>query len=191
VSCGALLVLQHEAAQASGGEAHVPGPFDINTGLIFWTLIVFGLLLLLLWRFAWPTILRSVEERERKIQRQLEDAERARVAAEQLLGEHKALVAAARMEAEELITKAKTVAQKEREALLAKAREEHDAMVARARREIDEEKQKAILALRREAVDLSVAAASKLVEANLDTAANRKLALDYLASLEGEGGPRR
>jgi F-type H+-transporting ATPase subunit b len=95
------------------------------------------------------------------------------------------------MEAEELITKAKTVAQKEREALLAKAREEHDAMVARARREIDEEKQKAILALRREAVDLSIAAASKLVEANLDTAANRKLALDYLASLEGQGGPRR
>jgi len=191
VTVGALLVLQHEAAQAPGGEAHVATPFDINTGLIFWTLIVFGLLLALLWRFAWPTILRSVEERERKIQRQLEDAERARVAAEQLLGEHKALVAGARAEAEELITKAKTVAQKEREALLAKAREEHDAMVARARREIDEEKQKAILALRREAVDLSVAAASKLVEANLDTAANRKLALDYLASLEGQGGPRR
>ncbi len=191
MTCGALLALQHEAAQAAGGETRVPGPFDINTGLIFWTLIVFGLLLVLLWRFAWPTILRSVEERERKIQRQLEDAERARVAAEQLLGEHRALVAGARMEAEELITKAKTVAQKEREALLAKAREEHDAMVARARREIDEEKQKAILALRREAVDLSIAAASKLVEANLDTAANRKLALDYLASLEGQGGPRR
>ncbi len=189
----ALLVLQHAPAapQAGGGEADVATPFDINTGLIFWTLLVFGLLLVLLWRFAWPTILRSVEERERKIQRQLEDAERARVGAEKLLGEHKALVAGARQEAEELITKAKAVAQKEREALLAKAREEHDALVTRARREIDEEKQKAILALRREAVDLSVAAASKLVEANLDTAANRKLALDYLASLEGEGGPRR
>ncbi|MGH8623186.1 MAG: ATP synthase F0 subunit B, partial [Burkholderiales bacterium] len=115
-----LLALQHEAAQAPpGGEAHVATPFDINTGLIFWTLIVFGLLAALLWRFAWPTILKAVEERERKIQRQLEDAERARVEAEKLLAEHKALVAGARGEAEDLITKAKSVAQKEREALLA------------------------------------------------------------------------
>jgi len=184
VTVGALLLLQHEAAQA-------PGPFDINTGLIFWTLIIFGLLMALLWRFAWPTILRSVEERERRMQRQLEDAERARAEAERLLGEHKAILAGARAEAEDVITKAKTVAQKEREGLLARAREEQDAMVARARREIDEEKQKAILALRREAVDLAVAAASKLVEGNLDTAANRKLALDYLATLGREGGAAR
>jgi F-type H+-transporting ATPase subunit b len=193
VTVGALLILQHEAAQAPapGGEAHLATPFDINTGLIFWTLIIFGLLMALLWRFAWPTILRSVEERERRMQRQLEDAERARAEAERLLGEHKAILAGARAEAEDVITKAKSVAQKEREGLLARAREEQDAMVARARREIDEEKQKAILALRREAVDLAVAAASKLVAGNLDTAANRKLALDYLATLQREGGSPR
>jgi F-type H+-transporting ATPase subunit b len=75
------------------------------------------------------------------------------------------------------------VAQKEREQLLAKTREEQEALLERARREIGAEKEKAILELRREAVDLSIAAASKLVESNLDTEANRRLVLDYLTTI--------
>jgi len=75
------------------------------------------------------------------------------------------------------------VAQKERETLLAKAREEYDALLARARQDIDTEKEKALLALRREAVDLSIAAASRVIEANLDTDANRRLVTDFLESL--------
>ena len=71
----------------------------------------------------------------------------------------------------------------ERETLLAKAREEYDALLNRARKDIDAEKEKAILALRREAVELSIAAASRVIEANLDTDANRKLVADFLDSL--------
>ena len=59
-----LLLLQHAAEAA---QDHVATPFDINTGLILWTLLVFGLLLALLWKFAWPTLVRSVEDRERRI----------------------------------------------------------------------------------------------------------------------------
>lgn len=176
---GVLLALQE-----GGGEAKAMSPFDINTGLIFWTLLVFILLLALLWRFAWPTILKSVEEREQRIQKQLDEAERARVAAAQLLEEHRRLVATARTEAQELVAKAKALAQKEREGLLAKAREEQDQLIERARRDIESEKDKAILALRKEAVDLSIAAASRLIEKNLDTAANKQLVLEYLKSIE-------
>lgn len=93
-------------------------------------------------------------------------------------------MAAARAEAQEIVTKAKVVAEKERAALLARGREEYEQLLARARRDINDEKQKAILALRQEAVDLSIAAASKLLQANLDSDANRRLVLDYLASLE-------
>lgn len=160
------------------------GPFDINEGLIFWTLLIFGLLLVLLWRFAWPAILKSVEDREQRIQRQLDEAERARAEAAKLLEEHKRTVAAAKAEAQEIVTKAKAVAQKEREALVARGREEQEQLLVRARAEIAAEKEKAILALRREAVDLSIAAASKLVEANLDSDANRRLVTDYLKTLE-------
>ncbi|HMG19300.1 MAG TPA: F0F1 ATP synthase subunit B [Gemmatimonadales bacterium] len=180
---GVLLLLQEAAHEAGGGGG---GPFSINPGLIIWTLVVFGILMALLWRLAWPAILKSVEERERRIQKQLEDAEKANTLAQQLLEEHKKTIAGARSEAQEMIAKGKAVAQKERELLLAKAREEYEALLARARKDIEAEKEKALVALRREAVELSIAAAAKVIDANLDTEANRRLVTDYLATLDKE-----
>src|SRR6267143_1776383 len=82
----ALQLLLQEVPGAEGGGFT---PFSINPGLILWTVVVFGLLLALLWKFGWPTILKSVEDRERRIQQQLEEAERARAEAARLLEEHK------------------------------------------------------------------------------------------------------
>jgi F-type H+-transporting ATPase subunit b len=175
-----LLVL---LLQEPGGQQGFT-PFSINSGLIFWTILVFGVLLVVLWRLGWPALLKSVEERERRIQQQLDEAERARAEAARLLEEHKRAIAAARNEAQEMVAKARAVAEKERATLLAKAREEYEQLLERARKEIGAEKEKAILELRREAVDLSIAAASKLIEAKLDTEANRRLVMEYLVTLE-------
>ena len=168
-----------QEAGAGGG-----GPLTVDGGLVIWTLVVFGLLLYVLKRNAWPVLLAAVREREQKLERQLAEAEKNRAEAAALLEEHKRLLAAAKGEAQEILNKAKTVAEKERATLLAKAREEYERLLARARKEIDEEKEKALLALRREAVDLSIAAAAKLLDANLDTEANRRLVTEYLAGLE-------
>ena len=176
-----MLLLLQEAHEAGGAAAG--GPFTINPGLIIWTLVVFGILLAVLWRLGYPALLKMVEDRERRIQKQLDDAEKANAEAQRLLEEHKKQIAAARNEAQDILAKAKAVSQKERETLLAKAREEYDALLSRARKDIDAEKEKAILALRREAVDLSIAAASRVIEANLDTEANRKLVTEFLESL--------
>ena len=189
----ALLALLQEGAHAvqdtaaaGGHESAGGGPFSINPGLIIWTVLVFLILLGLLWRFAYPAILKSVEDRERRIQKQLEDAERANAEAQRLLEEHKKQIAAARGEAQDILAKAKTVSQKERETLLAKAREEYDALLERARKDIDAEREKAVQALRREAVELSIAAASRVIEANLDTEANRRLVSEFLESVSKE-----
>src|SRR5438094_277193 len=125
-------------------------PFSINTGLIFWTIVVFGILLALLWRFGWPARLKRVEDRERRIQQQIEEAERARTEAARLLEEHKRTIATAKAEAQEMLAKAKALADKERETLLAKARQEYEQLLERARHEIDAEKEKAIVGLLRE-----------------------------------------
>ena len=173
-----MLALLQEAVHETGG-----GPFSINPGLIIWTLVVFGILLFLAWRLGYPELLKMVEERERRIQKQLEEAEKANTEAQRLLEDHKKQIAAAHHEAQDILAKAKSVSQKERETLLAKAREEYDGLLKRARKDIDDEKEKAIQALRREAVDLSIAAASRVIEANLDTDANRKLVTEFLESL--------
>ena len=160
------------------------GPLTVDGGLVIWTLVVFGLLLLILRRAAWPVLLAAVRERERRLEEQLAQAQHDRAEAAALLEEHKRLVAGAKAEAQELLAQAKTVADKERATLLAKAREEYEELLGRARKDIEDERSKAILALRREAVDLSIAAAAKLLEAELDTEANRRLVTEYLATLE-------
>ena len=173
------------AQQAAGGAS---GPLSVDGGLVIWTLVVFGLLLLVLRRSVWPVLLAAVRERERRLEEQIAQAQRDRAEAAGLLEEHKRLLADAKAQAQELIAKAKAVADKERETLLAKARQEYEQLLERARHEIDVEKEKAIVALRREAVDLSIAAASKLLQAQLDSETNRKLVMEYLVQLEaGEG----
>jgi F-type H+-transporting ATPase subunit b len=157
-------------AEEGGGEGF-SSPFVINTGLFFWTWVVFIMLFLVLKKFAWPFILKATEERERRIARQLADAERMR-------GEE---------EAHTLINEAKAIAQKEREQLIARAQQEQVQMLERAKREIDTERQRAVHQLRREAVELSLAAAARLIDRRMDQPADRKLVEEFIDSI-GKGG---
>ena len=174
----AALVQEH-------GEGAAPTPFSLEPGLIIWTWVVFITLFFALRKFAWPAIVRLAEERERTIQRQLTAAEEANVAAQTALEEHRKLLDGAKGDASKLIAEAKLVAGKEGEAILAKARLDQEQLLERAKREIDAERERAIANLREEAVELSLAAASRLVETKLDDNANRKIVSDYLGSLEG------
>jgi F-type H+-transporting ATPase subunit b len=65
-----------------------------------------------------------------------------------------------------------------------KTKQEQDELLQRARREIGAERDRAIADLRREAVDLSLAAASKLIGERLSSDTDRKIVSDYLASLD-------
>jgi F-type H+-transporting ATPase subunit b len=173
---GAFPALAQEAAES--------GPLTVEGGLVIWTLVVFGLLLLILGRSAWPVLLQAVRDRERELERRLAEAAKAQEEAARLLEEHKKLLAGGKADAQALINEAKVIAQKEREALLHKTREEQEQMLERAKREIEMERERAVMALRREAVDLSLAAATKLIQERLDDDTNRKLVTQYLGSLE-------
>lgn len=168
------------------GQGEAATPFRLDPGLIIWTWAVFIALLFLLWKYAFPAILRIAEERERRIARQLKQAEDANAQAQAALEEHKQLLAGAKEEASQLVSEAKLVGEKEREAMLARAREEQEELLARAKREIGAERERAVAELRKEAVDLSLAAASRLVESNLDDAANRKMVEEFLGSMESD-----
>jgi F-type H+-transporting ATPase subunit b len=164
-------------AAAEGGGA---GPFSINPGLTIWTLVVFGILMVLLAKTAWPAILRSVEEREARIKGQIEAAERANADAQRLLQEYQAQLAQAKAEAQDLVAQGRQAGDKLREELAAKGRTEQEELLLRARREIALERDRAVADLRREAVELSIAAASKVIERNLDAEADRKLVREYI-----------
>jgi F-type H+-transporting ATPase subunit b len=76
------------------------------------------------------------------------------------------------------------VAEKERALAMEKTRQEQEELLARALRDIGAERDRAVQELRREAVDLSLAAASKLVGQRLDSETDRKIVQEYLAGLD-------
>jgi F-type H+-transporting ATPase subunit b len=165
-------------------EEHAAGPLTVDGGLMVWTVFIFVLLLLILRKFAWPAILGAVEAREKALEQQLAEAERNRAEAAKLLEEHRRLLAEAKGQAHAIVVEARQLAEKERAVAMEKTKQEQEELLARARREIAAERDRAVAELRREAVDLSLAAASKLIEKRLDSETDRKLVLEYLATLD-------
>jgi F-type H+-transporting ATPase subunit b len=154
-----------------------------DTGLMIWTLIIFVILMFVLSRFAFGPLTKAVRAREQSLQEAIDAAKRDRDEAAKLLAEHEAKIEAARGEAQKIIVDGRAVGEKMRADLLEQTRREQQDMLARARREIESEKVKAIGELRREAVDLALAGASKVIEQNLESPKNRHLVETYLASL--------
>jgi F-type H+-transporting ATPase subunit b len=180
----ALLALAPRGAWAQGGSGEGGGGFyDMNTGLSFWTLLVFAGLVFLLGRYAWPQILKNVEDREKRIQGALDEAAQRNAEAAKLLDEHRAQLADARRQANELIAEGRAAGEGVRKSIEEKARTEAQQIVERARQEIERERDAAIDALRKESVDLALAAASKLMQQNLDQAKDRQLIERYLGEL--------
>jgi F-type H+-transporting ATPase subunit b len=170
---------------SSEGAAGAPmSPFEVNFGLFFWTWIVFGVLFLLLKKYAWPAILSVTEEREKTIRRHLEEAEQAHEKAMALLAEQQKLLSESRAQAQAILAESKMASERERAVAVQKTRDEQDQLLARARREIAAEGDRARRELRREAVDLSLAAASKLIGERLSAEADRKIVMDFVSSLE-------
>jgi F-type H+-transporting ATPase subunit b len=171
--------------QEHGAEgAAASGPLVVNGGLMIWTVVVFVLLMLILRKFAWPVILGAVKAREAALEQQIADAEKNRAESAALLEQHRKLLADARSQGQALLAEAKAVAEKERAAAMERTRQEQADLLERARRDIGAEKDRAILELKREAVDLSLAAASRLIGQRMNAEADRKLVESYLASLE-------
>ena len=171
-----------EAAWAAAGEGE-GGLYDINTGLSFWTLVVFGILVFLLSKFAWGPILGAVQAREEGIQSAIDKANSANEEAAQLLAEHKAQLADARRQASELIAEGKAAGDTVRREIEEKARVEAQGMVDRARAEIERERDAALDTLRKESVDLALAAAARLMQENLDQTKDRQMVERYLSEL--------
>jgi F-type H+-transporting ATPase subunit b len=178
------LIMAPAALFAQEGGAPAGGSLvAIQTNLMVWTLLIFGLLYFILSKFAFGPITAAVEAREKALEEAIEGAKRDREAAAKLLQEHQAAIDAARGEAQKLIADSRGVSEKVRADMLEQTRQEQQDMLERARREIDAEKQRAVAELRREAVDLALAGASKVIEQNLESDRNRKLVESYLSSI--------
>lgn len=177
------------ALPAAAQEAHEAPPklLSPNTGLMFWTLIIFVILLLVLTRFAFKPLTAAVEAREKALEDAIEAARRDREEAAALLAEHRQLVRQAHEDAQRFIVEGRAAGEKVRAEVVEQAHREQQQLLERARHEIASERDRAIAELHREAIDLAVLGAGKVIEKDLDTDTNRRLVESFLASLTPKG----
>ena len=155
-----------------------------DPGLFIWTIVTFLVLLGMLAKYAWGPLLKALQERQDEIRQSLDDAERAKQELARLQQESTQIIAEARVEAQSIVAKSRSDAETVREDLRRKATDEAAALVTSARRQIEQETARAVQQIRHEAVDLSLAVASKLIKKNLTREDNDALIQESLGQIE-------
>ena len=164
-------------------EAFQEGLLKVEPGVFLWTLLSFGILLLILWKAAWRPIVSSLDERAGRIRRDMETAEASRKEAETLFLKHKETIENARDEAMKIISEGRADAERIKNDILEKANSEAQSIVQRAHREIEGAKDKAIVELKTEIVSISTDIAAKIIEKNLKPEDQRALVEQALQKL--------
>jgi F-type H+-transporting ATPase subunit b len=157
---------------------------QVDPGLYIWTILTFGVLVLLLRKFAWGPLLAALERREKMIAGAVDDARKAREELERVKVDSAQVLTEARREPEAIVSRTRADAERLREELRKKAADEAAGIVTNAERRIQQETAKAIQQVRAEAVDLSLSIASKLLQRNVTKEDNERLITDVVNSLD-------
>ena len=156
-----------------------------NVGLIFWTGLIFILLVLVLGKFVWPTITKALSDRERSIEEALKAAEAARMAKADLEGEIEKIRQEGRVEREQMMKQTRQTAAKLEEEAREKATAEYNRILDDAKREIDTQKKNAMADVKNQVAKLSLEIAEKLVKQQLANHATQKqLVENYLKDVQ-------
>ncbi len=173
------VLLAAEEEEGGGIDLLLPAPAELIAGIIAFAVVFF-----FMWKWAWPAINRSLENRQKAISGQLGEAEAAKVEAQSLLDDYRSQMADAKSEANRIVEEARAQAETLRSDLVSRAESEADQIVAKAREDAANEKARALQEARQEVADLSIDLAEKVVGENLDREAQRGLIDRYLTDLE-------
>ena len=157
---------------------------EVHGGLLAWTVLTFVLLLVVLKKVAWGPILDALDARENEIKDALNAAEKAREEAERVSSDYEDSIRKAQAEAQQIISDAKTAGEKVKLDLETVANDKADEIIEKAKTQIDTERVRVINEIKTVAVEISLSAATKVIEKNLDSDDNRKLVNE---ALEGIG----
>ena len=143
-------------------------------GLIFWTTVVFTLLVLLLKKFAWKPILSAVDERNKSIKDSLAQAEKARSEMSELTANNEKIIAQAKVDRDVILKEARDMKNEIISEAKDKASKEAEKLVSTAKEQILNEKMKAITELKNHVADLSIEMAEKILSSELSDVAKQK-----------------
>jgi F-type H+-transporting ATPase subunit b len=148
---------------------------ELNPGLVVWTIVTFIIVLVILRAVAWKPMLGALAAREERIRTSIQQAEHANQEAQRLLEENKHQLAQAEEQSQQIIKQGRDLGERLKAEILEKATASSRQMIDQAKDEINREKEAALMQLRGEVADLTIQAAGKLLDANLDTPKQRQL----------------
>jgi len=154
-------------------------------GTVFWTTLIFLMLLVLLWKYAWGPIMKAVKAREDTIHNALDAAEKAREEMKVMQADNEIILRKAREERDKILRDARVAYERMMAEAKEKSQSESDALVRRARELIEREKVSAITEVKREVARLAIEVASKVMGETLKSdTEQQKLIERYIKEIE-------
>jgi F-type H+-transporting ATPase subunit b len=166
------------AAEESGGL------IDVVPGLMIWTLICFVIALFVLKRYAFGPIQNAIDERRERIRVAVDEADRARDEARELLEQHRRLIGQAKEEAAAILSDARKVADAQIERVKEESEAERQRRLEETRRQIEAETKRSLDQIRSEVADLTLQATARVTGKVLDAEDQRRLIDEAIAELD-------
>jgi F-type H+-transporting ATPase subunit b len=164
----------------------------VTPGLMIWTIVCFLIALFVLKRYAFGPIQGAIDARRERIRESIEEADRAREEARNLLEEHRKLIGQAKAESEEILGEARRLAEAQRDRVKQETEEDRQRRLEETRRQIEQATAQALGEIRNEVGKLSLLAAEKITRKSLTGADQQRLIDEALAEIDFsalEGSP--
>lgn len=151
-----------------------------EAGTIIWMVIIFGIVVFILKKFAWKPILNALKEREESITKALNAAEEAKNEVAGLKANNEKIIAEARREKEAILKEAKEIKDKIVDEAKSQAAAETQKSIEQARQQIDIEKKAAISDIKKQVAELSITIAEKVIQKELSNKGEQEKMVDGL-----------
>lgn len=159
---------------------------EIHPALLVYQIVVFLIFLFLMYRYVYRPIFKILEQRQNKIEGDINEAEKNREEMARLREEYSQKIAKVGEEADRIVKEAEREANQRRNELLTVAKQDATTVVERAERRISEEEARAVSDIRKRTVDISLGIAEKILKEKVDTKKDKALAEKFLAEVEQE-----
>ena len=157
---------------------------QVTPGLMIWTIVAFAITFLVLRKFAFGPIQKTIDERRERIRQAIGEADKAREEARGLLEEHRKLIGRAKSDAEEILAEARKVAEANERRMREETEADRQRRLEETRRQIEAETRRALEQIRAEVADLSLLAATKVTRKALDDEDHRRLIEEAVGELD-------
>ncbi len=155
-----------------------------DVGIMFWTLLVFGISLFILNKAVFPRIRDALDKRQAAIEESIDTAARVKTEAEEVLAEYRQRLQEARQQAEEILARAHKSADSAQQRALEEAKERREELLEQTRRDVEAETRRAILEIRAEVANLTILATEKVTRKVLDDDDQKRLVEEALSELD-------